>query len=382
MQEINGAPAYLADVTFDRDAMLAHAQSNGHGHLSSTDLADLAFSTLLRSYVIADGTSSQLQMQEGERSVSLDGLDQLGSDSMIILGAHGATAVSKGVNGGSSFSGTALDDILEGHHSPTANHPDMSRAVLYGLAGDDILMGGGGSNLLYGGEGIDTAFYGYASNSATQGITVDMATTVDGAVLLHNGIRELSKPMVAEGADLDYLYRIENIVGSDRDDIIRGDDGDNVLASGMGDDILAGRGGRDSFMLNGGTNTIEDFTPGEDRILIAGNTYAIRLITQDGTTVAILLGLDPSHLDLGRDVQVIEGEGSFDPITGRLDSTSRSIPNLPESTPITPITLEPAAVPGVLVAGTPDPWGWTDPSGVLGSDVTPFAAPTPFTDLL
>ncbi|MEA5421849.1 hypothetical protein VB777_01400 [Synechococcus sp. CCY9202] len=359
MQEINGAPAYLADVTIDMDAMLAHAQRNGLGHLSNTDLADLAFSTLRRSYVIADGTSSQLQMQEGERSVNLDGLDQLGGDSMIILGAHGATTVSKGVNGVSSFSGTALDDILEGHHSPSANHPDMSRAVLYGLAGDDILMGGGGSNLLYGGEGIDTAFYGYASNSATQGITVDMATTVDGAVLLHNGIRELGKPMVAEGADLDYLYGIENIVGSDRDDIIRGDHADNLLVSGQGNDTLAGRGGRDTFLLNGGTNTIEDFTGGVDQIQIVMEAYdgvssgsdlmitysetdgLGRISTTTGTNIAILEDFDLSKFDIARDVQLLDAKGQALAGTGRVELISDEEHTDPESDVITGEPIQP-----------------------------------------
>lgn len=339
-QEINGAPAYLADVTFDMAAMQEHASRNGQGHLSTRDLAELAFNTLLRSYVLADGSSSELAVQEGEQTVGLEGLKQLGDNTMIILGAHGATAVSKGVNGASAFSGTALDDILEGHHATTANHPDFSRAVLYGMGGDDILLGGGGSNILHGGEGIDTAFYGYATNSATQGITVDMATMVDGAVLLSNGIREVGKPNVSKGADLDYLYSIENIVGSDRDDIIRGDKGDNLLASGQGNDTLAGRGGRDTFLLSGGTNTIEDFVGGKDRIQIAMQAYAglsssadlrFTFCSTDGLTISSATGariavlknvdptLDPSAFQAKRDVELIDAEGRTHAVKGAVD---------------------------------------------------------------
>ncbi|CAK6689184.1 hypothetical protein IFHNHDMJ_00557 [Synechococcus sp. CBW1107] len=371
MQEINGAPAYLADVTFDMAAMQKHASRNGHGHLSTRDLAELAFNTLQRTYVLADGSSSQLALQEGEQTVGLEGLDALGNNAMLILGAHGATTVTKGINGVASFSGTALDDILEGHHTPTANHPDLSRAVLYGLDGDDILMGGGGSNLLYGGAGSDTAFYGYATNNASQGISVDMAATVDGAVLLHNGIRELGKPVVTEGADLDYLYAIENIVGSDRDDIIRGDHADNLLVSGKGNDTLAGRGGRDTFLLNGGTNTIEDFTPGEDRIQIAIDAYAGvsssadlqfnqsetdglgRITTVSGETISILEGFDASSFDVARDVEFVDADGQAHAVTGSVELISGEEFSEPESDVITGEPIQPL-LPGAIQPLHPD----------------------------
>lgn len=342
-QEINGAPAFLADVTFDMVAMQEHASRNGQGHVSTKDLAERAFDTLLRSYVLADGSSSELAIQEGEQTVGLGGLEQLGNNTMIILGAHGATTVPKKVGVTEHLSGTALNDILEGHHGATANHPDFSRAVLYGMDGDDILLGGGGTNILHGGEGTDTAFYGYATNSASRGIRVDMAATVDGAVLLHNGIREIGKPEVVDGADLDYLYAIENIVGSDLDDTIRGDQGDNLLVSGKGNDTLAGRGGRDTFLLNGGTNTIEDFTPGEDRIQIFLDAYEGlassddlvishsetdglgRIATRSGETIAILEAFDASSFEVSRDLELLDANGQGQPASGTVDSiTGRS----------------------------------------------------------
>ena len=78
-----------------------------------------------------------------------------------------------------------------------------------GGAGDDLLEGGAGADTLDGDAGSDTA--SYANSSA--GVTINLGD-------------ETASGGDAEG---DELRNIENLVGSDFDDVLTGDDGANVL---------------------------------------------------------------------------------------------------------------------------------------------------------
>ena len=89
-----------------------------------------------------------------------------------------------------------------------------------GGAGDDLLEGGAGADTLDGDAGSDTA--SYANSSA--GVTINLGD-------------ETASGGDAEG---DELRNIENLVGSDFDDVLTGDDGANVLEGGGGADTLDG----------------------------------------------------------------------------------------------------------------------------------------------
>ena len=71
------------------------------------------------------------------------------------------------------------------------------------------------------------------------------------------------------GAGTDTLNGIENLIGSDYNDILIGDAGNNVLIGGLGNDRLTGGGGNDTFIWQKGDvghDTVTDFTPGSDRL--------------------------------------------------------------------------------------------------------------------
>ncbi|TFH84739.1 VWA domain-containing protein [Billgrantia azerbaijanica] len=114
-----------------------------------------------------------------------------------------------GTNKPDDLTGTDADDIISG-----GNAED----TLSGLDGADELYGENGDNQLFGDEGIDRLFGGRGN------------------------------------------------------DFLDGGEGDDFLYGEQGDDTLTGGGGADQFWIekSGGTETITDFTIGEDRIGVSG----------------------------------------------------------------------------------------------------------------
>ena len=103
----------------------------------------------------------------------------------------------------------------------------MARDVIKGNGGNDVLKGGGGADRLFGGSGIDTADYG------------DSSVGVQVSLKLGGGSYG-----TAHG---DRLYEIENVSGSNHDDILEGDENANVLYGEAGNDVLKGGGGADTL---------------------------------------------------------------------------------------------------------------------------------------
>ena len=110
----------------------------------------------------------------------------------------------------STFNGTAAANIITG----AANHD-----IINGNAGNDTLAGLGSADTLNGGLGVDTATYA----ASLAGVSAS----------LHTG---LGSGGDAEG---DTLIAIENLTGSNLDDILEGNGGTNVLNGGLGVDTLS-----------------------------------------------------------------------------------------------------------------------------------------------
>ena len=125
--------------------------------------------------------------------------------------------------------------------------------MLEGGPGADTLDGGGQPPDGHG----DSASY----RRADAGVTVSLETRFGAAF--------------SGEAEGDVLIDIENLIGSNHDDVLTGDVGDNILIGGRGNDILAGGGGAD--LLIGG--------PGVDTV-----TYA-RNLSNHGVRVDLALGV-------------------------------------------------------------------------------------------
>lgn len=114
--------------------------------------------------------------------------------------------------------------------------------VLIGGAGDDVLRGRGGNDQLNGGAGIDTVDYTQAAAGVVVRLDLGYA------------------PNDGEGG-VDTFVSIENLTGSQYNDVMVGDSGNNVLSGGIGSDVLLGGAGDDVLIggqiqqneLHGGT---------------------------------------------------------------------------------------------------------------------------------
>lgn len=97
---------------------------------------------------------------------------------------------------------------------------------IQGRGGNDRLRGGHGNDTLDGGEGVDDVRYGRAPGSVT--VDLEAGTASDGY------------------GTTDTLISIEEVIGSNYNDVIRGNGQDNLLMGLAGNDTLDGRGGNDT----------------------------------------------------------------------------------------------------------------------------------------
>ena len=232
-------------------------------------------------------------------------------------------AVNVSLVSGTAISGSQTDTLIsiENVMGGTGNDSiagDANVNSLTGAAGNDILFGsvGGAGDTLDGGTGatsIDTA--DYSSLTATQSITVSLAT----GNTVGNGDFKVS---VAGGTGIqtDTLLSIENITGGAGNDVIGGDASANVIQGGDGNDILKFSKGNST-----GTTAIGDTLNGGVGIDTADYTNAAGInVTLSGGAGLVevyvggpLVGGQPvKQYDQLIGIENIIGSDSKDNITG------------------------------------------------------------------
>ena len=224
--------------------------------------------------------------------------------------------------------GGSGNDILTGDASPNRLEGNAGEDFLSGAAGIDTLIGGAGADTLGGGEGNDLIIGGGGADTidggghvhahdgqdgrpdrahenaiiafvqASPGVAdvTDPARGYDGDTLSYAGSNrgvdvtlagvriDLNGPDVTRGTGDDWWVMnptlqpaegghargdtvsgtIENLIGSDHDDILTGNGGGNAITGGKGDDIMDANGPRN--INSGGRNVFGDvfiFAPGD-----------------------------------------------------------------------------------------------------------------------
>ena len=187
-------------------------------------------------------------------------------------------------------------DLLFGDNGPNRLYGFAGNNDVQGNGGDDVLVSGTGADRLDGGSGMDTVSY----NRSAEGVTVN----------LREGIVEGGD---AEG---DVIVDVENIEGSDHDDMLVGNNEANRLYGSFGNNTLEGGAGADRFIFDFISNneTILDFTDNEDLIdltvfwNISGFDDLTITSDSDGVTIdlrayrggtILLEGFDIANLDAG-----------------------------------------------------------------------------------
>jgi len=163
-----------------------------------------------------------------------------------------------GNDAGNLLIGGAGNDVLQGGRGDDMLDGGDGNDHLTGGDGDDHLAGGEGADIIDGGEGHDTVSY----SDASEGVVIDLISGV-----------------VRGGeADGDVLRSIENVTGSDHDDVIAGDDhaAGNIVFGGGGNDQLFGRGGDDHLEGGAGADLI-DGGEGNDTAIYLGSTGGVAI---------------------------------------------------------------------------------------------------------
>lgn len=162
-----------------------------------------------------------------------------------------------------------------------SNHDDL----LVGDGGANIFRGRGGNDTLDGGAGIDTADY---RGSGSSGVVVD-----------------LSQGIATGGAGDDTLISIENVIGSEFDDLIIGDDGPNSLVGGLGNDVLRAGRGADTLQGEAGDDTLDG---GDNDHWFQLDLVSYSYLVGDAAGVVVDLGAGTAVASDGNDTLIgIEG---------------------------------------------------------------------------
>ena len=181
------------------------------------------------------GGTGNDQLEGGQGNDVLEG----GAGQDIIDGGDGNDWVSYKNNAGAvvvnlqtgTTSGSDSDSLINIENIEGSSGAD----ILIGDAGDNVFSGGFGDDQMFGGAGQDTVDYSQAISGVSVNLEANAATTSQGT---------------------DRFFDVENLTGSDYDDVLRGNGQDNVLSGGAGDDLLLNTDGNDTFIGGDGHDTV------------------------------------------------------------------------------------------------------------------------------
>jgi len=154
--------------------------------------------------------------------------------------------------------GSYFDDFVQGSEFGQFFNLRAGNDTAYGFDGDDNFNGGSGDDFIDGGAGWDNLDYhddGFDGSglTATQGIVANISSA---DFDYGTGIALANRTEDSFG-DLDSVFNIESVDGTERDDIIIGSAGHNWLRGNEGNDQLYGNGEGDSLVGGAGDDYLD-----------------------------------------------------------------------------------------------------------------------------
>jgi Ca2+-binding RTX toxin-like protein len=208
-----------------------------------------------------------------------DGDDQLfgGAGNDQLYGGTGNDSLNGG-EGNDQLFGEEGDDILKGDAGDDEQaggagadnlNGNAGNDTLYGEAGNDFLMGEAGDDLIDGGTEVDTVSYENSPNGVVVNIDEQQSYQNPGGafhttIVSTRPIPTDTEPdfIINEGTakdgfgTTDTLRNLENIKGSEYDDVLIGNNLDNRIEALAGDDLLIGNAGDDYLDGGDGNDTV------------------------------------------------------------------------------------------------------------------------------
>ena len=181
-----------------------------------------------------------------------------------------------------SVFGSGFNDSITG---------DAGANSLFGNGGADVLRGGDGNDRLFGGDGNDTLFGGAGSDIHDGGAGSDRvfySTSSSGVT-----VNLINTALNTGDATGDTFVSIENIGGSQHNDVLTGNSSDNVLIGLSGNDVLNGARGNDRLFGGNGDDRLLGGA-GDDIMLgqAGSDTYVIRANAGNDRILGFEDGLD------------------------------------------------------------------------------------------
>ena len=251
----------------------------------------------------ADGGTGEDHLEGGDGDDALFGNE----DDDTLIGGIGVDRLEGGEGNDHLDAGDGDDTLIgdEGNDTILAGAGDDSIDAgvgddeISGGDGNDRIEGGAGSDIFDGGIGVDTALF----RTATSGVSADLSGILTGG---------------GDGLG-DTFSSIENVEGSDFDDVIFGDSFANDLTGFSGDDTLGGDAGDDTLRGGAGNDILIGGAGGDD---LNGGSGADTASYADSDS-GVMVDLDtPSNStgdamgDVFTSIERIEGSGQSDTLLG------------------------------------------------------------------
>ena len=341
----------FSDATSAVTAVLSSSNSNGYARDESADADDtiIDIENLVGSIhgdtLTGNDDNNHLEGGQGDDTLSggkgLDTLDG-GEGNDQLFGGDGNDTLNGGL-GDDTLAGGSGDDTLNGGDGrDIVDYSSQSAAITVGLnsgsatVGNDTLTGIEG---IIGSSGNDTFYSDTAHNSFDGSAGVDHID-YSGSLVTGGVVANLSGKYARYTHDgqlyIDTLTNIENLTGTDSDDVLTGDASANIINGGDGSDRIDGGGGADKLYGGGGAysyNTIvfstvevdismtmtnhsdsdtRTFLIGNDEVTLANFQYAVGGSGNDTFTGTS----DTNHLWGGKGNDTLNGEGGTDQLYG------------------------------------------------------------------